>query len=52
MDNETKMMLNAILEEIGHVEERTNKRFDTMEKCLDKINNELESLHHLHRLMM
>ena len=39
MDSETKMMLNAILEEIGNVEERTNKR-------LDKIDGQVEAIHH------
>ncbi len=39
MDDEIKMMLNAILEEMGRVEERTNKRFD-------KIENRLESMQH------
>ena len=39
MDKETKMMLNAILEEIGRIDERTNKRFD-------KIDNKLDSLQH------
>ena len=39
MDDEIKMMLNAIIDEIGRTEERTNKRFD-------KIEVELEILHH------
>lgn len=39
MDSEMKMMFNTIIEEMGNMEERTNKRFD-------KIENELELLHH------
>ena len=39
MDDEIKMMLNAIIDEIGRTEERTNKHFDKIEK-------ELEILHH------
>ena len=28
MDKEMKMMIDSILEEMGRIEERTNKRFD------------------------
>ena len=43
MDSETKMMFNTIIEEMGNMEERLNKRFD---KRFEKIENELELLHH------
>ena len=42
MDDEVKMMLNAILEEMGRVEERTNKRFDKIENQLEIMIEELE----------
>lgn len=43
MDNETKMMLNAILEEIGNVEERTNKRFDKIDAQLETMRHEINA---------
>ena len=46
MDNEIKMMLNAILEEIGNVEERTNKRFDAVDSRFDKLDAQLEAMQH------
>lgn len=46
MDSEVKMTFNTILEEMGCVEERTNKRFDAVDKRLDRIQNEPESMHH------
>ena len=39
MDNETKMMLNAILEEMGRMGSRIDQRFD-------KIDFQLESMRH------
>ena len=43
MDNEIKMMLNAILEEIAHVDERVNKRFDKVEAQLDSLQHEVNA---------
>ena len=43
MDKETKMMLNAILEEIGNVEERTNKRFDKIDAQLEAMQHEINA---------
>ena len=46
MDDEIKMMLNAILDEMGRMEERINKRmderFDAVDMRFDKIENRLE----------
>lgn len=46
MDNETRTMLNAILEEIGKVEERTNKRFDEIDNRFNKLDARLEAMQH------
>ena len=46
MDSETKMMFNTIIEEMGNLEERLNKRFEKIDKRFEKIENELELLHH------
>ena len=43
MDDEIKMMLNAILEEMGRVEERTNKRFDKIEARLESMQHEINA---------
>ncbi len=43
MDDEIKMMLNAILEEMGRVEERTNKRFDKIENQLEIMQHEINA---------
>ena len=43
MDNETKMMLNTILEEISRTEERIYARMDSR---FDKIEARLESMQH------
>ncbi len=43
MDNETKMMLNAILEEIGQIDERTNKRFDKIDARLESLQHEVNA---------
>lgn len=46
MDSETKMMFNAILEEMERMEERINKRFDKVDERFDKIENRLEMMQH------
>ncbi|MDE5597532.1 MAG: hypothetical protein K2J04_06835 [Lachnospiraceae bacterium] len=43
MDNEMKMMFNAILEEMGKTEERIYARMDSR---FDKIEVRLESMQH------
>lgn len=37
-------MLNTILEEMGRVEERTNKRFDAIDQRFDRIDKQLDVL--------
>lgn len=39
MDNEMKMMFNTIIDEMGRMEDRINKRFE-------KIENQLEIMHY------
>ena len=46
MDDEIKVMLNAIMDEMGRIEERINKRFDAEDKRFDKIENHLEIMQH------
>ena len=43
MDDEIKMMLNTIIEEMGRTEERINKRMD---ERFEKIDNQLEIMQH------
>ena len=43
MDNEMKMMFNTILEEMGRMEERTNKRFDKIENQLEIMQHEINA---------
>ena len=43
MDNEIKMMLNSILDEIGLAEERANNRFNKIENKLDLIQHEVNA---------
>lgn len=43
MDNEMKMMFNTILEEMGNMEERTNKRFDKIENKLEIMQHEINA---------
>ena len=33
MDKDLKLMTNALMEEMGRMEERINKRFDKVEQC-------------------
>lgn len=44
MREETKMIINAIVEELRKMEERINKRFEQMDQCFDKIDACLESM--------
>lgn len=48
MDNETKMMLNAILEEMGGMEDRMNQRMDenfaAVDRRFNKIDFQLEAM--------
>ncbi len=43
MDSEMNMMFNTIIEEMGHIEERANKRFDKIEKQLGLMQHEINS---------
>ncbi len=46
MNNELKMAVNAIVEEISRTEERINKRLDKMDQRFDKMELQLESMQH------
>lgn len=41
MNEEMKMMVNAIIDEIGRAEDRANRRFDKLEERLDAIHNDV-----------
>ena len=43
MDKETKMLLNAIIEELGKTEERLYKRFDKMDMRLESMQHEINA---------
>ena len=43
MDNDTKMMFNTILEEMGKMEDRINKRFDKIESRLDSMQTDINA---------
>ncbi|MDO5423925.1 MAG: hypothetical protein Q4F41_09380 [Eubacteriales bacterium] len=43
MDNEIKDMLNAIIEEIGDVEERMNRRFGKIDSKLESLSYEVSA---------
>ena len=46
MNDEMKMMFNAVLDEIGRMDEKSDKKFESINRRFDKIDAELESLHH------
>ena len=46
MDDEIKMMLNTILDEMGRMEDRINKRFDAVDERFNKIGAHLETMQH------
>lgn len=46
MDDEMKLMINVVLEEIGRMEEKSDKKLEDINSRFDKIDAELESLHH------
>ena len=50
MDRETKTMLNAILDEMGRMEERINdrmdKRFDSVNARFDKLESRMDIMQH------
>ena len=46
MDDEIKMMLNTILDEMGRMEDWINKRFDAVDERFDKIGARLETMQH------
>ena len=43
MNEEIKMMVNAIMEEMGKMEDRINYRFDKIEQRLDMIQHEVNA---------
>lgn len=43
MDKELKIMLNAILEKIGQLDERTAGRFDHVDSKLDSLQHEVNA---------
>lgn len=50
MDNETREMFNAILDEMGRMEDRINKRmddrFDSVNNRFDKLETRMEIMQH------
>lgn len=43
MNDELKMMFNAIIEEIGRVESKMNARFDKIDLKLDSMQHEINA---------
>lgn len=46
MNEEMKMMVNAIIEEIGRMGNRINTKFERVDTRFDKIEQRLESMQH------
>lgn len=47
VDNkEMKMLVNAIVDEMGRMEERINRRFDEVDRRFEQVNQRPDSLHH------
>lgn len=46
MTKEMKMMINALVEEMGSMEERIYKRFDAVDVRFDKMERRLDSMQH------
>ena len=50
MDKETKELFNALVEEMGKMEERLNsrmdKRFDEVDRRFDRMDNRLNQMQH------
>lgn len=46
MNEETKMMINAIVDEMGKMESRINNRFSEMNERFNKIDMQLLSMQH------
>lgn len=46
MNKEMKMVVNTIINEMGRMEERINKRFERMEYRLDSMQHEINSMQH------
>ncbi len=43
MNEEMKMMVNAIVDEMGRMEDRINKCFDKIETCLESMQHEINA---------
>lgn len=43
MNNENKVLFNAIIEELGRMEERMNKRFDKIEDTPGSLHHEVNA---------
>ena len=41
MDDEIKMMLNTIMDDIGRVEDKADRHFEKIEKELDTLHHEV-----------
>lgn len=41
-----KLMVNTIIDEMGRMEERINKKFDKIDNHFDKLDQRLESMQH------
>ena len=50
MNKEMKMMVNAIVDEMGRMEERLiermDRRFDEVNRCFEQVDQRLDSLQH------
>lgn len=44
MNDESKMMFNAIIEEIGRIEDKMNAWFDKVDTRFDKVELKLDSM--------
>ncbi|MCM1123213.1 MAG: hypothetical protein NC416_11575 [Eubacterium sp.] len=46
MDRETKTMLNAILDEMGRMEGRINKKFEAVDARFDRLESRMDIMQH------
>lgn len=44
MNDELKLMVNTIIDEMGRMEERINKKFDKIDERFNKLDIRLESM--------
>ena len=46
MDKETKELFNALVEEMGGMEDRINRRFDKIDRRLEQMDNRMDQMQH------